>query len=249
MSQECTTADCRNMTSTYLCGQCVSDLQQWIDRIPDIMEELFVTMAKLDKTAPQRSEGGGGLSTGSASPLRFGPMELRAALRIWQHQSAAELAKDQFAGGFQPMLQDLIRSAESIIDNPPEIRVIATCDCGGKVIAKGPRPEPTDSNPDPADQGACEVCGQRYEKSEHATRQRILDATPANLRTRDALKWIREKAGLSIQSTDVRNWAREGKLNPTNPSRAKDEYPTYNVADILKVHYRHVGAGKRATRF
>jgi DNA-directed RNA polymerase subunit RPC12/RpoP len=249
MSHECTTPDCGRLTTLYLCNQCVKDLQAWIDRIPDIMEELFVTMAKLDKTAPQRNAGGWQPSTGSAVPLRFGPMELRAALRIWQHQSAAELAKDQFAGGFQPMLEDLIRKAETLIDNPPEIRVIDTCDCGGRVIAKGPRPEPTDGNPDPTDQGTCEECGRRYVKSERNTRERILAATPANLRTRDALKWIRDKAGLRIQPTDVRNWAREGKLNATNPSRAKDEYPTYNVSDILNVHYRHVGAGKRATRY
>jgi len=247
--QECTTDDCQNFASTYLCTQCVSDLQKWIDRIPDLMNELFVTMAKLDNTAPQRSEGGGGLSTGSKLPLRIGPMELRSALRIWAHQSAAELAKDKFAGGFQPLLEELIRNAENLIDNPPETRVIATCDCGGKVTTKGPKPEPTEKNPDPSEHGKCETCGVRYEKSEQATRERILKATPASLRTRDALKWIRENAGLSIQSTDVRNWARESKLNPTNPNRSKDEYPTYNVADILTVHYRHVEVGKRQTRF
>jgi hypothetical protein len=213
------------------------------------MEELFVTMAKLDKTAPQRSEGGGGLSTGSALPLRIGPMELRAALRLWLNQSAAELAKDQFAGGFQPMLEELIRNAEKLMDNPPEIRVIATCPCGGKVVTRAPRPEPTAQEPDPIDAGACEACGLRYEKTEQFTRERIMEATPANLRTRDALKWIRDNAGLSIQSTDVRNWAREKKLHPTNPDRAKDEHPTYSVADILTVHYRHVDVGKRATRF
>jgi hypothetical protein len=249
VSQECTTEDCRNQTSTYLCGRCVNDLQAWIDRIPPLMEDLFVTMAKLDKTAPQRSEGGGGLSSGSAAPIRFGPMELRAALRLWQHQSATDLANDKYAGGFQPMLEDLIRNAERQIDNPQEVRVIATCPCGGKVITKGPRPEPTDHDPDPIEYGSCEACGTRYEKSEQSTRERIMEATPASLRTRDALKWIRDNAGLSIQSTDVRNWAREKKIDPTNPERAKDEHPTYNVADILKVHYRHVGAGKRPTRF
>jgi hypothetical protein len=34
MSQECTTADCANHTSTYLCGQCVTDLQAWLDKVP-----------------------------------------------------------------------------------------------------------------------------------------------------------------------------------------------------------------------
>lgn len=147
------------------------------------------------------------------------------------------------------MLEDLIRSAERIIDNPPEVRVIATCPCGGNVITRAPRPEPTVQDPDPVDSGACQTCGLRYEKTEQYTRERITQATPASLRTRDALKWIRDNAGLSIQSTDVRNWAREKKLQPTNPERAKDEHPTYNVADILTVHYRHVEVGKRSTRF
>ena len=67
-SQECTTDDCRNMTSTYLCGQCVSDLQQWLDRIPILLVELRVTIARQDNVRPAGG-GGSGSKPGSAAPI------------------------------------------------------------------------------------------------------------------------------------------------------------------------------------
>lgn len=242
---QCTTADCEaDANNSFLCGDHIQKLQDELDKIPDLLEDLFITMAKLDKTAPQRHEGGGGLSTGSAMPLRYGALELRQTLGLWTHTNAEKLAQDKYSGNFLPKLKQLIDNATNCIDNPPEIRVITTCTCGGKVVTENPKPEAGET-----DSGVCEDCENYYEQTEAMTKFRIFRATPEHMQTRHALKWIRENANLSIKSTDVRNWAREGKLEPTNPNRSKREHPTYNIADILKIHYRHVQENRRSTNF
>lgn len=116
----CTTEDCGNKASAYLCNQCVSDLQQWLDKVTETRQMLFTTMAKLDNTGPKNSEGGGGGSTGSAMPLREGAMDLRYALAIWEGRKAADLAHEEYAGGYVGELKRLIGNAEDMVDLPPE---------------------------------------------------------------------------------------------------------------------------------
>ena len=240
----CSTDNCENPTNLYLCGEHVQELQTELDKIPELLEDLFITMAKLDNTAPQRTEGGGGLTTTSTLPIRPQALELRGALNIWAHCTAQQLAKDKHAGNFLPMLKQLTTDATNCIDNPPEHRVITTCNCGGKVTTTHPKPE--QGQPDT---GNCDTCGEYYEQTEAMTRLRINLATPENLRTRDAIKWIRDNAGLRIKTTDVWNWQREGKITPTNRQQGTREHPTYNVADILKAHYLNVEKNRRATNF
>lgn len=244
----CTTADCEAESTLYLCGHCIRDLQAWIDKVPEVRAELFTTMAKLDNTAPARGDGGNGATKESPLPIREAAMEKRHALRLWQGHSAQKLANDQHAGNYAPMLKNLITSAERIMDNHPETRVITTCPCGGTVTTQNERPEPTTENPDPEDWGNCRTCGEPICRTEQGTRQRIQEGVPESMKTRDALKWIRDNSHISIKSTDVRNWAREGKLTRTNPE-AEDERPAYNIADILTIHYRHAGENKRPANF
>lgn len=244
----CTAPDCDNEATLYLCIHCIRDLQAWIDKVPETRAVLFTTMAKLDKTAPSRGEGGNGATKEAPLLINEAAMEKRHALRLWENQDAQQLAHDEHSGGYLPMLKRLIETAERITDNPPEIRVITTCECGGTVTTRSPKPEPTDDNPDPEDWGNCQTCREPVCKTEASTMQRIQDGMPKDLKTRDALKWIRDNSNISIKSTDVRNWAREGKLQRTNPEATK-ERPAYNVADILTIHYRHAGANKRVASF
>ena len=205
-------------------------------------------MSKLDQTAPQNREGGGGLSNSHTLPISDRAMNKRQALLIWEGQDAEALAHDQYAGKFMPMLKKLLEEAERIIDNPSEIRVITTCDCGGAVTSADPKPEPTAQDPDPEDWGECRECHKHIARTEHGTRTRIEERVPQSLKTKEALKWVRDNAGISIKSTDVRNWAREGKLLRTNPED-EAERPAYNVAEILAIHYRHAAANKRVASF
>jgi hypothetical protein len=117
MSLECTTEDCRNHTSTYLCTQCVTDLQAWLDKIPDLIEALYVTIAKLDNVRPVGGGGGGGSKPGSAAPLNLDAMQLQANLATVGPDAKA-YALDERAAGLAWIIQDWSVKAELLVSGP-----------------------------------------------------------------------------------------------------------------------------------
>ena len=113
---ECTTEDCRNMTSTYLCTQCVSDLQSWLDRVPILLVELRVTIARLDNTRPAGG-GGGGSKPGSAAPLNLDALQLSENLRT-VGPDAKTYAHDEHAAGAAWLIADWVTKAELLVSGP-----------------------------------------------------------------------------------------------------------------------------------
>jgi len=126
MTLECTTEDCRNMTSTYLCTQCVRDLQAWLDQVPALIQALGVTISKLDNVRPV----GGGWNSGgkpvSAAPLNLDALQLQANLRSvgWNAKTYAE---DERAAGLAWIIQDWVTKAEHLVSGPedPPINIAA----------------------------------------------------------------------------------------------------------------------------
>ena len=193
----CTTADCNNETSTYLCGQCVSDLQQWIDRVPETRQMLFTTMAKLDVTGPKNSEGGGGGSTGSAMPLRIEAMEKRFALAIWEGRTANELATDKHSGGYLTFIQELITEAETIVDLTAETWA-ATCTCGETVTSD-------------LDTVTCLNCGANNRKETLQSAKARKVATNL-VDTRELIDWIKTYTGHDVTENQIYIWANRGQI-------------------------------------
>ena len=124
MTQECTTDDCRNMTSTYLCSQCVSDLQQWLDRIPILLVELRVTIARQDHVRPAGG-GGGGSKPGSAAPINFDAWQISENLKT-VGKSAKVYAHAEDAAGMAWLIQDWVKKAEMLILGPEETPINLT---------------------------------------------------------------------------------------------------------------------------
>ena len=240
MSQECTTTDCGNHTSEYLCTQCVSDLQAWLDKVPVLLVELPVTIAKLDNVRP--AGGGGGSKPGSAAPINLDALQLQENLRTVHRARASALAKDARAAGMAWLVKDWVTKAELLISGVREVRIITRCQCGGDVTTDSPPPEPTSTNPDPADVGACRTCGIAVSTTKKQTLERIIDNAPGPMRSREVVKWIKANAGHNIATTDIRNWAREGLITRTND--ITEGHPTYAVQDVLRVTYRKVNSGK-----
>lgn len=116
----CTTADCGLDATLYICNQCIRDLQAWINKVPDMMHELLITMGNLDNTRTTRNEGGNGLTSDPREPVSDHLLTLRSALRIWEHRNAEELAHDQYSGEFTDMLKRILKRAETAIDLPEE---------------------------------------------------------------------------------------------------------------------------------
>lgn len=116
----CTTPTCETPTETYLCHQCVSDLQAWIDKIPDLYVELDVTIARLDKVTKQ--QGGGGGKAGSKAPLNLDALELKVNLESVKFD-AAHYANDENAALIAWTIQDWVTKAELAVSGPVEPRI------------------------------------------------------------------------------------------------------------------------------
>lgn len=112
---ECTTEDCGNWTSTYLCTQCVTDLQAWLDRIPDLIAALDVTIARLDNV--RGAGGGGGSKPGSKAPVNLDALQIQENLRS-VGKSAKDYAMDERAAGLAWLIQDWVTKAELLVSGP-----------------------------------------------------------------------------------------------------------------------------------
>ncbi|SDK79665.1 hypothetical protein [Arthrobacter sp. ok362] len=120
MSLECTTVDCLNHTSTYLCTRCVTDLQAWLNKVPVLVTELSVTIARLDNVRPAGGGGGGGAhKPGSAAPINLDALQLQENLRSVGNDAKA-YAQDDRAAGLAWLIQDWVTKAELLVSGPDE---------------------------------------------------------------------------------------------------------------------------------
>ena len=113
----CTTPDCENRTATYLCHRCTEDLQAWLDKIPELVNDLHVTVARLDKVR-KHSEGRSGSKSGSAAPINLAAFEIRWYLEAIT-LNAADHAKDPEAATIAKNIQDAVNEAELLVLGPP----------------------------------------------------------------------------------------------------------------------------------
>lgn len=118
----CTTTDCGNETSTYLCGQCVRDLQAWVDQAHQLAPELTVTIAKQDVLRKAGNTGGGGGKAGSAAPINLDAIQLQMNLQAVA-KDAATYATDPNAAGLAWLIQDWCTKAERLISGPEAERI------------------------------------------------------------------------------------------------------------------------------
>lgn len=238
---DCTTMDCGNGTTSYLCDQCVSDLQAWVEKAHKYAPELNVTIAKLDVLRHAGSTGGGGGKAGSAAPINLDAVQLQQNLYSVD-RDAKVYALDQFAAGIAWTIQEWVDKAELLISGVKETRIITRCQCGGDVTTDSPPPTPTSLNPDPADIGTCQSCGIVVSATKKEIQERIIRNAPGPMRSREVVNWIRQNAGHNIAITDVRNWVREGLIRRTNDPT--EGHPTYAVQDVLRITYRKIASGK-----
>lgn len=197
----CTATDCEQPTDLYICKQCVSDLQLWLDKVKPLRAELFTTMAKLDQTAPTKSEGGSGISTGSSMPLRAGALEARQHLSVWEGRNAADLAHEEFSGEYINALRKLIAVAEKIIDNPEEHFTFGIC---GAETGVGPC-SATITAPPEATWTNCQTCEAPHNVRERTDKLKS-KAKGEPLPPREVREYLRINAGISIKTKDFENW-------------------------------------------
>ncbi|MGP5263667.1 hypothetical protein [Glutamicibacter arilaitensis] len=117
----CGTIDCEAPAQDkYLCQYHVESLQEWIDKIPNVLPELDDSIARTDNVRPGNPEGGNGTkSAGSSAPLNIDAMQLKINLASIT-ENAEHYAKDQHAAGIAGTIQDWYTKAELIVSGPPE---------------------------------------------------------------------------------------------------------------------------------
>ncbi|QEP06176.1 hypothetical protein [Glutamicibacter sp. ZJUTW] len=116
----CTTPDCGQDATLYICNQCINDLQAWLSKCAEILPELDDTIARLDNVRVSNNEGGNGSrSAGSSAPLNLDAMQLKINLASLT-QTAEHYAKDQHAAGIAWTIQDWYTKAELLISGPEE---------------------------------------------------------------------------------------------------------------------------------
>lgn len=119
---DCTTMDCGNATTEYLCRQCVSDLSQWIEKAWLLIPELDVTIARLDVVRKAGQEGGAGGKAGSRAPMNLDAWQIKANLSAID-RDANVYARDQYAAGIASTIQDWVTKAELLISGPEDEHV------------------------------------------------------------------------------------------------------------------------------
>ncbi|WP_144627599.1 hypothetical protein [Arthrobacter woluwensis] len=92
---ECTTKDCGNPTSTYLCTQCVEDLEQVISSAVELLPHLDPVIARQATTKPPGATGAGGTDPGlnfTALQLKFDIETMIPARELAKYEDAADIA-------------------------------------------------------------------------------------------------------------------------------------------------------------
>jgi len=119
MSMECTTVDCGDHTSTYLCTPCVRDLQAWLDKVPTLILELNVTIAMLDNVRPASAGWNSGGKPVSAAPINLDALQIQENLKTVGRDAKA-YAHDDRAAGLAWIIQDWVTKAELLVSGPEE---------------------------------------------------------------------------------------------------------------------------------
>lgn len=112
----CTAPDCENPTDLYLCGRCVSDLQQWIDQIPLLVENLPAVIYRISQTKPigsMRSNGG----DADLSPINLDALQLKTNLQMVD-PDASTYATDEHAAGTAWLIVEWVQSADKLVNGP-----------------------------------------------------------------------------------------------------------------------------------
>ena len=112
----CTSPNCENPTDRYLCGRCVSDLQQWIDQIPLLVENLPAVIYRTSQTKPigsMRSNGG----DADLSPINLDALQLQTNLQMVD-RDASTYAPMEDAANQAWLIVEWVQSADKLVNGP-----------------------------------------------------------------------------------------------------------------------------------
>lgn len=249
----------------YLCSTCVATLRRDLRAVPDLIEDLEVTITKQDRL----SDPSGRKSDEHPLPLKLGPMEakrdLAATLHTWVvhvatradlmplppplttpndpdrlaqllDQNLDYIQSDERGGDLADEIGYAVIQAQRAVDKPLQLQYVGPCEeCGGDLYA---HPKATHVE--------CRNCSHPpYNVAER--RRWLLERAEDQLLT--ATELSRALPGLlqaPLTAATIRGWARWGKITPHPPLPHKPNDPVYRVGDVI-THLNEVRRGDKAS--
>lgn len=234
---------CTRPTQGWLCTTCLKEFRTTLAKIPDLLTDLEVTVAKQSKT------GGGQMGsgpTGSAPPVNLSALcatlDLDNMLRaMWAHTGHSvwvpdtavvvqgildhlpRLAAKECVISYRNQLAQTITDGERLVDVPAHTIILGPCQTTGC------------GQPLTADEGdtetRCPTCGNTMSIRAYRI-GRVLEAIGDNyepVRASEAVRRLRD-GGLPLTTMDVKNWVSRGKLHAV----AVDEHARrlFNLVDV-----------------
>lgn len=265
----CTACHRPTTDGIHLCDTCTDDLHRIINDLPELLEDLAVTMAKQDNTHRSASSPGfhptapaqltALLLHGEISELitswaimlhdydtrKHPPQE--ADPQKYLRKSTNEIRKHDWSCDMLDELHHKTVRATRFIDLPRDIKIFGTCwqiieyDDGNHYECKGQIKADHD-----ATIATCEQCKASYYTSiliaeaERKTRGELMPAAQAR-------RFLKQHAGTTIKPKDLENWIALGHVPYVldHVSSIGKGRRLYYPGDILKVQHRMRDRGKR----
>lgn len=248
------TCPCSRPTDLFLCSECVKSLSNDLRGVPDLINELRTTGAKLDVTG---SRGGGG-SSERPMGVNVGALEVKGTLEhlllsIWMRVglpvskiSPIEyvegiiprihiLAAHKSATSYRDQLKAEIKRAEELIDTPKEVMRLGDCttpECGTSITALMGH-EIT----------RCQTCGETYNVQETRATQKLgalrhihnKTGTPAQIGR------IFRELGVPIPTNTIYWWVHNEELSAVGKNlKGRDVYVIGQIIDLKLEKLRKV---------
>ena len=250
-SLTCTT--CTNPTAVgiHLCETCSDSLYKILNDLPDLLEDLEVTTAKLDNTGTS----GGSSHSGPVLPVNLGALETKMHLEIII-QSWSSMLNDyapkhkrkprqphltylrgnintirthDLPGAMHNQPKAAHRDAHRLVDLPRDVRILGTCnepECTGQIKTDGRN-----------DEARCDQCTATYNTADleawnqERTRGELM--TAAQVR-----RYLKETTGITIKTKNFENWVSRGNLRyvlELVKTRGREKR-LYYPGDVLTTH-------------
>jgi hypothetical protein len=268
----CTACTRPTTDGIHLCETCTDNLHETINDIPELLEDLADTMAKLDNNGQTLGSPG----YHPSAPARLTALELHSELsellaswtnmlrdydsrttppqdadpQKYLRQSVNEIRKHDFAGDMLDELHNKTTRIRRTIDKPRDIRILGTCwqtiefNDGNHHECGGKIKADYDQTI-----AHCSQCHEPYyvslllQETERKARGELMPAA-------EARRFLKQHARVNITAKDMENWIQLGHIPYVldHVSSIGKGRKLYYPGDVLKVHHRMKDRRRRLIR-
>lgn len=246
----CTTEDCGQLTSIYLCTDCIVELDALLADVYPILRLIDGAIEQTSVTRSPGASGGGGGHAKSKPAMNVDAWLLRSWLRQLPERAHATAMDNPKAGEILYMARIWVQQGRDLVWGPEDKRVYGQCEepldgededddpipCDGRLVA----------HPDDATV-KCPVCNTVHNVSDVLDKLRR-KARGEPMPPRAVREYLQRKTKVVILKKDFENWVQLGRLRYVldRVTTTKNPQRVYYPGDVLRVfEYMH---GRRRMR-